>query len=279
MPILTSKIMKSFVKMLVPKSLRQWYQRSKMERLIAHFPKKVVDHQYGSTKLKIELADPLAKGWYDHDWDILPEIKALQAFGLKSGARVFDIGAHQGVVGLMLGKIVGETGRVVMIEPIAHNVKMCQRNIALNEMYWVTVREAAIAAQDGLIMFNNCWNGAAAVTSDYGGVREVEAISINSLAIQFGMPACVMIDVEGFECLALLGASDVLAKQVNWCVEVHVGCGLEASGGSVSQLLGFFPNNRFIKFIHSDGDKVSMPFNDVSPEIMKKRFFLTAISK
>jgi FkbM family methyltransferase len=279
MPSITSKIIKSFIKMLLPTSLRHWYQKNKMEKLIAHFPKKVVEHHYGCTKLKIELADPLAKGWYDHDWDVLPEIKVLQDFGLQSGARVFDIGSHQGVVGLMLGKIVGETGNVIMIEPVAHNVKMCQRNIELNGMYWVAVREAAIAAQDGRIMFNNCWNGSAAVTSDYGGVREVEAISINSLAIQFGMPACVMIDVEGFECLALLGASDVLTKHVNWCVEVHVGCGLEASGGSVSQLLGFFPNDRFIKFIHSDGDKISIPFNDVSPEIMKKRFFLTAISK
>ena len=33
---------------------------------------------------------------------------------LKQGARTFDIGAHQGVVGLQLADRVGPTGQVVL---------------------------------------------------------------------------------------------------------------------------------------------------------------------
>ncbi len=59
--------------------------------------------------MTVSLEDGLAQGWYDYDWPEVPEITLLGKNSLKPGAKVFDIGAHQGVVALMLAKIVGST--------------------------------------------------------------------------------------------------------------------------------------------------------------------------
>ena len=61
----------------------------------------------------------MGAGWYDHDWPELPEIALLKQHGLRPGARVFDIGAHQGVVALMLSKTVGPEGFVLAVEASA----------------------------------------------------------------------------------------------------------------------------------------------------------------
>ncbi len=59
----------------------------------------------------------MAEGWYDHDWvDVMNEITLLRKSRLKVGARVFDIGAHQAVVALLLSRTVGPTGEVIAVE-------------------------------------------------------------------------------------------------------------------------------------------------------------------
>lgn len=59
--------------------------------------------------------------------------------------------------------------------------------------------------------------------------------------------------MEGYECEALRGARDTLAAGVDCFVEVHGGCGLEKSGGSVAGLPGFFPAERFDLFCGEEG--------------------------
>ena len=55
------------------------------------FSATTIERVYGGHKLKVHLADRLARGWYDHDWDRLVEIDFLSANGLRRGALVFDM--------------------------------------------------------------------------------------------------------------------------------------------------------------------------------------------
>ena len=79
--------LKSLVLRMAPPSvagsLRSWHLR----RLIAAYPTRVVEHQYGDVRLKVQLADPLSEGWYDHDWAQLPEIPALRCKRRPRGPR------------------------------------------------------------------------------------------------------------------------------------------------------------------------------------------------
>jgi hypothetical protein len=82
-----------------------WWARRRVLRIkyaIRIFRRRAVTHVYHGSPLTVRLADPLAKGWYDHDWPELAEITLLRKGRLHEGARVFDLGAHQGVVALVL---------------------------------------------------------------------------------------------------------------------------------------------------------------------------------
>jgi FkbM family methyltransferase len=270
---------KRIARAVVPGPVRRFLQKRKLDREVAAFARRVVEHRYGDVTLKVELADGLAAGWYDRDWDPLPELEVLGRHRLRPGARVFDVGAHQGVVGLMLAHQVGPTGQVVIVEPNPHNFAMCARNVELNAMPWVVPHRAAVSSREGVLAFNGGLNGAAAEVSDYGGVITVPALTLDALSAKYGDPGVVFLDVEGFECRALAGAARTFEARPDWFVEAHVGCGLEAAGGSVGEVLAHFPEAEFERFIHSEGDRAAIPLDTAPPEKLRTRFFLTALSR
>jgi FkbM family methyltransferase len=272
-------MIRRFARTITPAPVRRYLQRRKLERLVAAFRRRVVEHRYGDVSLRVELADPLAAGWYDHDWPLPAELAVLRRGRLLQGARVFDVGAHQGVVGLMLAQCVGSGGRVVLVEPNPHNAAQCVRNAELNDMTWVDVERAAVSDSNGTLRFNNGLNGAAAELSDYAGEMTVPAVMIDTLTARHGPPDVVFVDVEGFECRALAGATRTFAFRPDWFVEVHVGCGLEAAGGSVTDVLNHFPRSAFDRFVHSENEPEAIPLEFAPPAKLEARFFLTALSR
>src|SRR4051812_44160356 len=104
---------KEIIRSTLPNRCLGWIRSMKIRRTVAQYRRRIVEHHYGSRELRIELGDPLAQGWYDNDWPELPEVVLLKRHGLRRGARVFDLGAHQGVVALMLADAVGPTGQVI----------------------------------------------------------------------------------------------------------------------------------------------------------------------
>ena len=251
--------------------LRAW----RVQRLIDTYRTRVVQHTYGRVPLKVCLTDPMSAGWYDHDWVELPEIAALRGTALRDGAIVFDIGAHQGVVALMLAAEVGATGSVVAVEPSTHNTDTARRNAELNGVTQVIFVEAAIADREGSITFNRGLNGQLDDGSGSAGRVEVRSVTLDALAETFGSPDLVFLDVEGAECLALRAGAGVLATAATFCVEVHVGCGLELLGGSVRELLGFFPVERYRLRIRADADGNFQELTSAD-HLLSHRFFLLA---
>jgi FkbM family methyltransferase len=243
--------------------------------LIHTFPTRVVEHVYGGNPLKVFLSDPLAEGWYDHDWADLPEIDVLKRGRLRPGARVFDIGAHQGVVAAMLANVVGPSGRVVAVEASPHNSSAALRNRELNGLTQIEVVQAAASDEPGTLVFNEGLNGQLDDGTGAGGRLLVEAVTIDGLADRFGLPDVVFLDIEGAECLALSGASRVLASAADFFVEVHAGCGLEQLGGSVAEVLSRFPEDQFAVSIRAESDASFRPPGE-GDSLRRDRFFLIA---
>ena len=263
---------------LLPPSILGRLRAWRVRQIVDAYAPRVVEHTYGSARLRVHLGDPLGAGWYDHDWAKLPEIAALHGRTVREGARIFDIGAHQGVVAMMLAREVGTAGHVLAVEPNPHNAAVARKNRDLNGMTQIEILEAAVSDRSGSIIFNQGLDGQLDDGTGAGGRMEVESITLDALAERYGMPSFVMIDVEGAECLVLAAGAQVLQSGADFAVEVHVNHGLEKLGGSVASLLAFFPAERFIVTARAEADTSFRPLAANDP-LTRDRFFLLATAR
>lgn len=254
--------------------LRAW----RVRQIVSGYTPGVVEHTYGDGRLRVHLGDPLGAGWYDHDWAQLPEILALRGRSIRPSSRVFDIGAHQGVVAMMLAREVGASGHVLAVEPNPHNASVARKNRDLNGMTQIEVLEAAVADRSGTIVFSHGLDGQLDDGTGSGGRMSVTSVTLDDLAQRYGMPAFVMIDVEGAECMVLKGGTNALRSGADFAVEVHVNFGLEKLSGSVEQLLSFFPPDRFTVTARAEHDTSFRPLAPNDP-LTRDRFFLLATAR
>jgi len=273
-------VVKSTIKQIIPTSIWSKLRLWNLQRKVARFPARRVQHLYGGHRLEIQLLDGLAAGWYDHDWEELPEIAVLRSHRLKPGARVFDLGAHQGVVALMLAREVGPEGQVIAVEANPHNQRVALLNRDLNNSPQIQVVHAAVADTRGTLVFNQGLNGQVDDGEGAWGEIEVASRTIDDLAREYGTPDVLFIDVEGFECHALRGAKETLESRPDCFVEVHVNHGLEKFGGSVDSVLQFFPRDEYQFQIAQENHNQGRfePYQPESP-LIKDRFFLLALHK
>jgi FkbM family methyltransferase len=265
---------KRLLRAAIPPPLYRALRRRTVARLIGSYEANEVSHVYAGFPLRVHLADPLAAAWYDHDWPEQAELTFLQRGKLQPGARVFDLGAHQCVVALMLTQIVGPAGEVVAVEAEPHNVRISERNRALNGANNLTVVHAAASNTPGTIPFTPSLNGR--VADGRLGAVTVPAVTADGLAGCYGDPDVVIVDVEGFECNVLEGAERVgRFVRPDFLVEVHAGCGLEKMGGSVNRLLRWFDERAYEVFA-GEGDQPDASFRPVSAGVPAGRFLLIA---
>jgi FkbM family methyltransferase len=243
------------------------------------FEPRRVRHQYGPVRLTLHVGDPNGAAWYDEEWPDVPELKFLPRYQTRRGATVFDLGAHQGVYALMLAAAVGRRGRVIAVEANPFNVDCIKVNCHLNKVRNVKAVHAAVAEQPGWISFGRGNNGQVDSGGMHADSQQVPAVTIDGLTQRYGRPAMLFLDIEGYECQALRGAKATLDRRPDVFIEVHVGYGLEDFGGSVDELLGFFPEEDYELYGSNEIDRYPKPFVGEGRAVASDRFYLTAIAK
>ena len=266
--------LRSVIKALLPARLVHAIQQRRLRRVIADYPARTVSHAYGRHTLSVRICDPLAAAWYDNDWPDLRELRFLRGHGLHPGARVFDLGAHQGVVAMMLAREVSPNGGVIAVEATPHNAAIARENAALNGLsQHITVLNALVARTAGQnLPFSTTLNGH--VSSSTAGAL-IPTVSIDSLAAEFGSPDLVVLDIEGFEGEALAGAASVLGRGAAFFVEVHVGCGLEAHS-SKEAILQVFLDCGYACHVTPEASGDFQPWQ-AGESLPDERFFLIAL--
>jgi len=246
-----------------------------------HYKPRYVRHTYGGFPLTIHLTDFVAENWYDRDWKDMSEIELLKRQRLRLGAKIFDVGAHQGVVALAMARIVGPRGMVVAVEANSHNAAIAKENRDLNNAPQLVIVEAAAAEKSGTVFFNEELNGSVAVGSGKEGRWLASCLSVDDLTVRYGVPDVLFIDVEGYEVKVLEGAAQTLKHRPDCFVEVHVGCGLETYGYSAESVVSFFRTGDYNLFIAEQNEAgAAKGFHPLEPDscLPDERFFLIALN-
>ncbi len=146
------------------------------------------------------------------------EHKAMLERIVTPGMCVFDIGANIGYYPIMESRLVGPEGRVIAIEPSPTNIALLERNLELNGVTNIDVREGAVSdthgerefhlsTQSNLNTFHDIGSGAVHLA---GESIPVSVTTVPALAAEFGAPDLIRMDVEGHEVEVIAGLLDAV---------------------------------------------------------------------
>ena len=235
--------------------------------------------------------DPIAQDWYDADWEEPAEIAFLRACalrrgkgGLIPGAAIFDLGAHQGVIAMILGHHVGPQGMVLALEANARNADLAVKNISANHLSGqVSVCRAAAGPRDGETIFNNGFNGQVSAIKSVAS-STVPMRAVDALAQEFKFPDVVYIDVEGFELEVLQEAAETLARLcTDFFIEMHSSEDMGRFDATAEKIIAHFPQTQFDLYAldpEAKSKKKFQPLGKCAALIQSgRRFYLVATWK
>lgn len=236
---------------------------------------KVVSHKFAGQTLKVYLSDKTSREWYDHDWEQLPELEFLLPHRLKKEDTIYDLGAHQGVVAMMIANSLENKCKVIAVEADARNEKIARKNYEINQFRNIISVHGAIAESDGFIEIELHDQARLAASTNSNRKVRIPSISIDSIVSQNGNASLILVDIEGAELMALKGAQKTLQMESDFMVEVHVNCGLEALGGSAKEVIDILKSFDYQLYYKYEEDNKFIKLDDVIPQ---KRFFIMAIN-
>lgn len=172
---------------------------------------------------------------------------------VRPGMTVLDIGANVGVHALLIGSLVGDSGKVLAVEPTAFAIGKLRQSLSLNPGFAGQVEavqaflgpEEAVSAPAAIYSSWPLRGGADLHEKHLGqpmATEGVTSISVDALLAAKNIPHVdlVKIDVDGFECQVLAGALKVMERdRPTFVMEVSPYV-LEERGSSLDQFLGFF---------------------------------------
>ena len=219
-----------------PAPLAQFARKVLIWKRNAAFRAYVTSKNIHGESFQFYVGDQTAKSWYEgdhHEWWV--EIPFLLDRMVSSGDSVFEVGSHHG---FHLIPMARRAKRVIAIEPHPHNVSILQRNVALNSLGNVSVRQAAIGDSTGRITLLQDTNdgGVSAESTRDRPTISVDLLPLDRLADEYGFPQLLKIDVEGFETQVLRGAPRIMRRRPKIAIEVHTDW-ISRYGSSVAELL------------------------------------------
>lgn len=163
----------------------------------------------------IAIAPAMRNGVYEYF-----EVKQILRT-LKAGDSFLDIGACVGLYSVLASKAVGDTGKVIAVEP--NDISYIHKNFALNECKNCSIYKMAIGKSVGRSFLhidadnfgNHC------VTGDTSGTP-ISIIDIDSIASDLQNIRVIKMDTQGDELNALLGARKTIAKNKSLSMLVEV---------------------------------------------------------
>ncbi len=219
----------------VPPAVKRWLRRALLWKKRSQFRPYVLNRSVQGELIPTYIADATGQDWYGRAEVISPELPFIRDHMISASDLVFDVGSHHGFYAAYMAR---RAARLVAIEPNPYNLPFLRKNIELNHLQNVIVRQAAVGDSIGKVSLlqESDWGGIEC--SDTGALPtvDVDLLTLDQLAAEYGFPQLVKIDVEGFEGSALRGASQILQRRPKIALEVHVEWACRY-GSSVQEIL------------------------------------------
>ena len=153
----------------------------------------------------------LADGQFFHEPGTAEVIRLL----IQRGDRVVDIGAHIGLLSLVMAEAVGPEGHVYVFEPVARSAEAARRSLIANGFTdRCSIEVVAIAAEAGQSRFYRGHNSMMGSLYDLAEGADYSIVETRTLeqSLDPSVPiSLIKIDVEGAEVIVLSGMQRIVA--------------------------------------------------------------------
>jgi len=265
------------LKALLPRSLRGAIASRLRGRQFES--RDVIRQRYLGEELSVVNADGTSMGWYGADWPegSHTEFDFLASLGIPRDGMLFAIGAHQGIVAMLLKRKLVPQGKVVSVEMDALNAMACAENYRINSESGIVNLNVAISDRSGTLRAAGRSNSRIVTDSSIFSVLypTIPTISIADMVTTYGRPDAIYLDIEGAEVLALKGAGIGLGSVPVWYVELHGAEQCGAFGGSNHSVVESFLGANYRVYFTADDDKPLLQLHDIA-DLPTKRCFMVA---
>ncbi|RME86265.1 MAG: FkbM family methyltransferase [Caldilineae bacterium] len=163
-----------------------------------------------------------------------PEERFLASLSLQ-GKTVYDVGGYIGLVTVFFARKVGETGRVIVFEPLPEHCRLIEQHLRLNGVTGVRVMNMGVGDRASSLAMA-VRRGASATASlenrireqilSEPGARRVEVMvdTLDHIIETHVLPEpdFIKLDVEGYEYQALLGMEQTMSRYgPDLFIEIH----------------------------------------------------------
>lgn len=189
---------------------------------------------------------------------------------LKSGMTFIDVGANIGLLTIVASKLVGEKGKVFAYEPNPPTLEILKRNLWLNRIENVVVREVALGSKSGEFEIYPNWDvnrGGASLVRRGAGESGVN-IKVEVLDIEIGKldlkPSLIKIDVEGYEAEVLNGAQMLLDNSTNLSLIIEISSERVSEGGNSHEIVQKLMSAGFALYMNAQGKESNSEVIEIS---------------
>lgn len=218
---MVTDVVKSVIRATVPRPVRNWLRS----------PTRSMEWLWDEGRFKLGFTETLQ---FPSDWKLVchphayrvanraqvidqEEREEFENFLVHCSDKMFlfDLGAHFGVFSLAAAHF---GGKAVAIDPSPIATRMMERQCALNGLTdRVRIIQAAVSDKSGAVDMLSSGvfsNGYFRITQGRAKseLTRIQALTIDELAQEYGVPSHIKIDVEGQEAAVLRGGRETLSK-------------------------------------------------------------------
>lgn len=144
-----------------------------------------------------------------------PHVTSVIRNQLKKGDVFLDLGANIGYFTMLAAKLVGQSGKVIAVEPNPQNLQLIYASLLENQITNVAIYPYAVSDCAGILRFTTVGSNGGVITKyskDQKHFMLVPALTIDEMLKDIPQIDLIKIDIEAHEPAAIRGMEKVLRR-------------------------------------------------------------------